>query len=112
MNKMNLSTWMITKWLPSDVAAEKYVIGQNLTQDQAAEIIQIIARSVNFNQAFPWARSNLKQIGPYRDFAMSILMLVHAGSFNHKWSDMLWDSLDPSQQDACESVMMAKVMGR
>lgn len=113
MNKMKLSRWMMMEWLPRDMLAEKYVVGQNLTKDQAAEIIQIIARSVGFKLTDPLARRNLTEIGtPFRDFTTCILLLMHAGDFNNKWRNMLWDTLDPGLQEACQAVMIAQIMGR
>ena len=113
MNKMKLSRWMLMEWLPRDMMAEKYVVGQDLTKDQAAEIIQIIARCVGFNLTSPLSRRKLNEIGtPFRDFTTSILLLMHAGGFNNNWRNMLWDALDPGLQDACQTVMIAKVMGR
>lgn len=101
------------QWLPRDMMAEKYVVGQNLTKSQAADIIQIIARSVNFNLTVPWARRNLNEIGtPFRDFITSILLLMHAGNINNNWSEMLWGTLDSDLQAACQTVMIAKVMGK
>ena len=110
---MKLSQWMMMEWLPQDMAAEKYVVGQNLTKDQALEIIRIIARSVNFNMNFPWGRKSLDQVGtPFRDFTTSILLLMHAGKPNKKWSETIWDALDPGLQEACKAVMITKFVGK
>ena len=43
---MNLANWMMMELLPMDMAAAKYIVGQDLTKEQAKEIIQIIAHSV------------------------------------------------------------------
>ena len=36
---MNLNKWMMKSMLPMDMAAAKYTVGQNLTEEQAKEII-------------------------------------------------------------------------
>ena len=110
---MKLSQWMMMEWLPRDMAAEKYVVGQNLTKDQAAEIVRIIAHSVNFKADKRQERKNLHVVGsPYRDFVTSIVLLMCAGKKNKKWGEMIWDALDPGLQNACQTVMIGKIMGK
>lgn len=110
---MNLNNWMAMEWLPRDMMAEKYVVGQDLTREQAAEVIRIIARSAGFKLDQLKARKSLHVVGtPYRDFVTSMLLLMLAGKPNEKWADMLWNAMDAGLQNACDTVMAAKIMGR
>ena len=105
---MKLSNWMMMEFLPRDKAADKYIVGQNLTTEQAREIIHIIARSVEFYLDFPWARRDLHVVGsPFRDFTVSMVLLILAGATNEKWFSMLWNAMDDGLHDACNDVMYA-----
>ncbi len=104
---------MMLEWLPRDMMAEKYMVGQDLTDEQAAEIIRIIARSVSFKLDLPKARKNIHLVGtPYRDFITCILLLMYAGKPNEQWADALWNAMDRGLQKACNTVMVNKVMGQ
>lgn len=92
-----------------DVA--KYTVGQNLTEEQAKEIIQIIACSVDFQMDQPGAKTNLCRIGsPYRDFVVCITQLMLAGSFNEKWENVLWNALDDDIRTASHTIIFSYIM--
>lgn len=111
MKKMNLNKWMMKSMLPMNMAAAKYTVGQNLTEEQAKEIIQIIARSVDFQMDQPGAKTNLCRIGsPYRDFVVCITQLMLAGSFNDKWENVLWNLLDDDIQTASHTIIFSHIM--
>jgi hypothetical protein len=113
MKNMALNKWMMLEWLPRDMMAEKYTVGQDLTTEQANEIIRIIAHSVGFNLNLPQARKNLDRVGtPYRDFITCMVLLILAGKSNIRWAEILWNTMDAGLQHACNTVMVAKVMGR
>lgn len=113
MENMTLSKWMMLEWLPRDMMAEKYTVGQDLTTEQASEIIRIIARGVGFKLDLPQARKNLGRVGtPYRDFITCMVLLILAGKPNNRWTEILWNTMDAGLQYACNTVMVAKVMGR
>lgn len=113
MENMKLSNWMMLNWLPRDMMAEKYTVGQDLTAEQASEIIRIIARSVGFRLDRPQERKNLNSVGtPYRDFITCMVLLMLAGKPNPHWGETLWDTMGAGLQHACNKVMVAKVMGR
>lgn len=112
MKNMNLNDWMLVELLPRDFAAAKYTVGQDLTEEQAKEIVRIIARSVNFKLDSPKARKRLSRIGsPYRDFVVCMILLMTAGESNTKWCDMLWFALDSNLRFACHNVMLGKMLG-
>lgn len=103
---MKLSNWMAMQWLPMDWMAEKYTVGQNLTREQAAEVVRIIARSVDFDLNKPRKRKDLCEIGnPYRDFVVCITTLMCEGRSNEKWCDMIWEALEPKLRAACTIVL-------
>ena len=106
MNKMKLSDWMAMQWLPRDMRAEKYTVGQDLTQTEAAEIVRIIARSVSFKPCKKGTRKELREIrSAYRDFIVCITMLMCVGAENEKWCDRIWFALDPDFREACTTVL-------
>lgn len=103
---MKLSNWMMMEFLPRDKAADKYIVGQDLTNQQAMEIIRIIARSTNFNLDSPWARKDLQIVGsPYRDFITCMVLLIFAGTPNLKWIEAFENVMDADLRDACTDVM-------
>ena len=107
MNKMKLSNWMAMQWLPRDMMAEKYQVGQDLTREQAAEVVRIIARSVGCNLSKRGTKKELNEIGnPYRDFVVCILLLMKAGGANHKWESMIWAAMGANLQAACKTVVL------
>ena len=111
MKKMNLNKWMMKSILPMNMAAAKYTVGQNLTEEQAKEIIQIIACSVDFQMDQPGAKTNLCRIGsPYRDFVVCITQLMLAGSFNEKWENVLWNALDDDIRTASHTIIFSYIM--
>ena len=112
MKKMNLANWMMVELLPMDMAAAKYIVGQDLTKEEAKDIIQIIARSVGFHLDKPAARKCLNIIGsPYRDFVVCITLLMIAGESNPKWCDTIWGAMDSKLRFAFHNVMLGKTRG-
>ena len=112
MKKMNLTKWMMMEMLPMNMAAAKYTVGQNLTEVQAREIVQMIAHSVDFQMDKPAARKYLNRIGsPYRDFVVCITLLIIAGESNPKWCDAIWGVMDSDLRFACHNVMLGKMLG-
>lgn len=112
MKKMNLANWMMMELLPMDMAAAKYTVGQDLTKEQSKEIIQIIARSVDFQLDKPAARKYLNLIGsPYRDFIVCITLLMIAGEPNPKWKTAIWSAMDANLRSACHHVMLGTMRG-
>ncbi len=111
MKNMKLTTWMKNNLLPMDMEAHKYTVGQSLTEEQAKEIVRIIAHSVDFELDDPGAKEKLCLIGsPYRDFVVCMTMLMLAGSFNPKWEETLWGMLDDDVQTASHTILFAKIM--
>lgn len=107
---MNLNNWMAMQWLPMDWMAEKYTVGQDLTREQAAEVVRIIACSVDFDLNKPMARSDAFKIGnPYRDFVVCIVLLMRAGGHNPKWSNTIWDAMNPRLRTVCSDVIRQMV---
>ena len=89
----------------------KMYIKTHETEEQAKEIIQIIARSVDFQMDHPGAKTNLCRIGsPYRDFVVCITQLMLAGSFNDKWENVLWNVLDDDIQTASHTIIFSHIM--
>ena len=112
MTKMNLDHWMMMELMPRDFAAAKYTVGQDLTEEEAKEIVRIIARSVDFKLDSSKARKHLSRIGsPYRDFVVCMILLMTAGENNTKWCDMLWFAMDSDLRFACHNVMLGKMLG-
>ena len=108
---MTLTRWMMKNMLPRDKTAAKYTVGQNLTEEQAEEIVRIIARSVDFKLDQPGAKTNLCCIGsPYRDFVVCITQLMLEGSFNDKWENALWNVLDDDIQTASHTIIFSHIM--
>ena len=112
MKKMNLANWMMVELLPMDMAAAKYTVGQDLTKEEAKDIIRIIANSVDFQLDNPAARKCLNLIGsPYRDFIVCITLLMVAGEPNPKWKTAIWGAMDANLRSACHHVIRGTMRG-
>ena len=104
---MPLNEWMQMQWMPGAKGANKYKIGQDLTEAQAEEIKQIIAKSLGFEVDDPNSRKNLGYIGtPYRDFIVSyLLLMLETDDFDSDWAKALWNRLWFADQMACKKIM-------
>ena len=90
---VKLNEWMRTVWLAPVPGAERYCMLQKLTQKQAAEIMGMIAQSVEFDMSSKQSRQGqLDAEHPYRQFMSGYMsLLVEAGRTDvNDWRKSLW----------------------
>ena len=104
---MPLPQWMMLKLMPSVKDANKYTIGQTLTAEQAEELKQIIAKSMEFEISLHSARKDLDIVGtPYRDFIVCyVLLMMATADCDSDWANALWSRLWLVDQLACQRVI-------
>lgn len=104
---MHLPKWMMLNLMPWVKGANKYTIGQTLTENQAEDLKRIIAQSMDFEIDSPSARKGLDIIGaPYRDFIVSYVLLMMATmDCDSVWANALWKRLWLVDQLACQKII-------
>lgn len=93
---IKLNEWMAAVWLDPVPGAERYCMLQKLTQKQAAEIMSIIAKSVEFNMNSKSSRQGQLDLDhPYRQFLGGYMsLLVESGPTDvNDWRRSLWRAL-------------------
>lgn len=104
--KYTVADWMENEGIPHAVDARSYVIGQNLTYEEAQNIIRMIARGMGFEEEHPgqhneWRRS----CAPYRKVIFAYTSLIVARKKrDSNWDHMLWVALDEEDQIACNEI--------
>ena len=91
-----LKDWMTLALMPTVSGAEKYNFGQNLTDAQAKEIMEMVAQSLDFDLTSASARQAPFVYGePYFDFivAYSLLMMQAWRENPRYWTRSLWLAL-------------------
>ena len=95
-NYSNLKDWMKFTLMPTVPGAEKYTLGQNLTDVQATEIMEMVAQSMEFDLTSTSARQMPFTYGePYFDFivAYTLLMMQAFRENPRNWTRSLWLAL-------------------
>lgn len=105
-HKMKLNEWMETKWLEYVPGAEEYYMLQKLTEEQAFEILCIIAESTGFDILSEESRQGrLDNEHPYRNFMSGYMcLLVEAGPTDvNNWRKTLWSVLNDVDKEMLRS---------
>ena len=104
--KYTVANWMEDEGIPYTEEATKYEVGQTLTNEQAKEIIRMIAQGMGFMDEHParhesWVRSG----DPYRQVIFKYTFLLEEkAKRKSNWSRALWDALDEEDQLACNDI--------
>lgn len=108
---MKLNEWMNSMWLPCTGGTEKYALCQRLNVEQAKDIMQYIANSVNFAIYTNGARRGARVIGtPYRDFLVSyVTLMLESGKEDvNGWRKALWSVLPDQDKREIRNVVPSK----
>ena len=108
-NTTTLNNWMVKAWMMPVPGAAKYRVCQKLTPQQAKEIKQLMAQSLEFDLDSSSARNEPFTNGyPYYDFigAYLLLMMESGRADINQWRHSLWNAL--SFQDAFQMTLYAK----
>ena len=103
LKKYTVANWMEYHGIPHNTSADKYVVGQNLTYEQAQEIIRMIAQGMGFMEEHPGQHNNWRRgCDPYREVIFAYAKLIEARKKRRSnWDHMLWLALDEEDQIAC-----------
>ena len=104
--KYTVASWMKNQGIPHTAAAAKYQVGQNLTYDQAQEILRLIAQGMGFVEEHPGQHNNWRMAGdPYRQVIYKYASLIEEKKKHRSnWDHMLWVALDEEEQIACNEI--------
>lgn len=104
--KYTVADWMENEGIPHAVDARSYVIGQNLTYEEAQEIIRMIAQGMGFEEAHPGQHNEWRRgCDSYRKVIFAYTSLIVARKKrNSNWDHMLWVALDEEDQIACNEI--------
>ena len=103
LKKYTVANWMEYHGIPHNTSADKYVVGQNLTYEQAQEIIRMIAQGMGFMEEHPGQHNDWRRgCDPYREVIFAYAKLIEARKKRRSnWDHMLWLALDEEDQVAC-----------
>ena len=106
MFKHTVADWMEDEGIPHAKEANKYLIGQNLTDKQAKEIILMIAKSVGIKYYSPKKCEFLKKSGSSYQYAVYkyTALIVDGMNDETNWADALWGVLDREDKIACNDI--------
>ena len=100
LKKYTVANWMEYHGIPHNTSADKYVVGQNLTYEQAQEIIRMIAQGMGFMEEHPGQHNDWRRgCDPYREVIFAYAKLIEARKKRRSnWDHMLWLALDQFQK--------------
>ena len=103
LKKYTVANWMEYHGIPHNTSADKYVVGQDLTYEQAQEIIRMIAQGMGFMEEHPGQHNDWRRgCDPYREVIFAYAKLIEARKKRRSnWDHMLWLALDEEDQVAC-----------
>ena len=111
MRKITVAAWLRRENLNCDEAAEKYAIGQKLTAEQANEIKNLVAKSVDCNLDAAGVRDDWQKLGSsYRRFIYKyVLLLASHKARRSTWRQALWDALEEEDKTIANAVSNNKL---
>jgi hypothetical protein len=104
--KYTVANWMEEQNIPCTAEAAKYMVGQNLTYEQACDIVRMIRQGMGFDEEHPGQHNEWRRGGdPYRQVIFQYAQLIEARKKRgSNWDRMLWIALDEEDQIACNDV--------
>jgi hypothetical protein len=104
--KYTVADWMEDQGIPFTADAERYIVGQDLTYEQACDIIRMIRQGMGFIGEHPGKNESWTRCGdPYRQVIFQYAQLIEARKKRgSNWDRMLWIALDEEDQIACNDV--------
>lgn len=104
--KYTVANWMEDQGIPYTTRAARYVVGQDLTYEQAQEIVSMIAQGFGFTEEHPGQNNDWRRgCDPYRKVIFAYASLIEARKKRgSNWDHMLWVALDEEDQIACNDV--------
>ena len=104
--KYTVANWMENEGVLYTKEANKYIVGQNLTNEQAKEIIRMIAQGMGIEYDNPDKLECVRRLGnPYRQVAFKYTgLILEKAKRKSNWSRALWDALDEADKLACNDI--------
>lgn len=104
--KYTVANWMNDQGIPCTAEAARYQVGQELTYEQACDIIRMIRQGMGFMEEHPGQHNEWRRgCDPYRQvifkYAQLLTVKKKRGS---NWDTLLWVALDEEDQIACNDV--------
>ena len=104
--RYTVANWMEERGIAHSAEASRYEVGQNLTYEQAQDIIRMIAQGMGFAEEHPGQHNDWRRgCDPYRKVIFTYAELIEARKKRgSNWDHMLWVALDEEDQLACNDV--------
>lgn len=92
--------------IPCTADAERYIVGQDLTYEQACDIIRMIRQGMGFMDDHPGKTESWTRGGdPYRKVIFKYARLIEEKKKRgSNWDKLLWVALDEEDQVACNEI--------
>lgn len=104
--KYTVANWMKAEGIPCTAEAAKYVVGQELTYEQACNIIRMIRQGMGFMDDHPGKTESWTRCGdPYRKVIYKYALLIEEKKMRgSNWDTLLWLALDEEDRIACNEI--------
>ena len=104
--KYTVANWMEDQGIPYTAEATHYRVGQDLTYEQACNIVRMIRQSMGFMDDHPSQHNEWRRgCDPYRNVIFAFVdLLVARKKRNSNWDHMIWVALDEEEQIACNEI--------
>ena len=104
--KYTVANWMKAEGIPCTAEAAKYVVGQELTYEQACDIIHMIRQGMGFMDDHPGKTESWTRCGDrYRKVIYKYALLIEEKKKRgSNWDTLLWLALDEEDRIACNEI--------
>ena len=104
--KYTVADWMIAQGIPCTARAKRYTVGQDLTYEEACDIIRLIRQGMGFMEEHPGKTESWTRCGdPYRKVVFAYAQLIEEKKKRgSNWDTILWVALDEEDQIACNEI--------
>lgn len=104
--KYTVANWMENQGIPYTAEANRYEVGQELTYEQACNIVRMIRQGKGFMDEHPGQHNDWRRgCDPYRKVIFAFAdLLVARKKRSSNWDHMIWVALDEEEQIACNEI--------
>ena len=106
---ITVAQWMEECGIPYVIDAEKYVVGQELTEGDVEQIRNCLWYSIAYNMGMDVCYLALQFMGEpfaseFHHFFLSLIWDPRVPQESN-WSEALWDSMEPKDRVVCHKLM-------
>ena len=106
---ITVADWMSERGIVYITDAEKYTIGQDLTNEEVQEIKLFLWHSIAYDAGLDGLGDMIQFLGDdfkfkFHHFLMTLIWDPRVPEESN-WSDILWDSIEPEERSICHQIM-------